>query len=1357
MVRNVNLSYDFINFFNPPSSRCLLVIILFILQISNRFEIVKCQYIVHFNGQGIVGNISFDAIASANQLVIEATLEDLTTNSTTTQIIGSEEQLIQFEWSIHKNILSPSSIIKGSCLDNDDELGANIKIYNLNEDKLIVLNRVNSWTLVLDKFLESHHVKSLGSLIWGRSLVVKFHRKKTQNGGFETTVSESRASPGSSHKSVLAPAGSKPPTQSFNPIRSSVALKPHLNGVTAAPTATPTKPVFAPRPKPQISAKFKPNPTGTGNGAENRNQSNVLMAKLSLKAESLVLDQNEGGINLSDNNSTSNGTGIGMKPTEQSAQLENAKSLSKPISQQVNNTDHKSDEKIQKEISNLYGPLRLCGNIIDTRDVKTAEAVFESSIAGRVTLRGNEDGLTLILVNLYHLKSKLTSRFEWKILASDILDDQLHDEKCKHLHILFNPNNLDEKDCTRDDTSKCPMGDLTKKHGQIAIAGQAKSGKQSFYDINLPLSALEGSRSLYLAIYDQQQSIANQSAINNGMIRSSIVSCARIRPLGHRLVEAQFSMEGVRGSIKIQQRYLGEPATISYDLFGLEGNIKHINVRSLPLGPRTSSDNSNLCSSLGRIYDPYKSGKNQLKKFEGSSTTIDRLPVGALSAKFGELSVLDAEYEDHYKGEFRDLSIQLFGPNTIVGRSIAINKNNNDEPWVCANLDHNANVGLNYAVANFYYPVVGRVLFQQLAHEPHSETGVLVDVYNPNGDQKFSEGHNWLIHVKESMADFYNWSERCQSVGDIFDPLQAGTTSNELYSKQCLSSLQAANEMGMRCKLGDTSLKSGLKLSLAQSQLDKTRLYYTDNFLPLSGPNSIIARSVVIYDENSPTQRGNRLACSTIKSIHPLKASVRSWTSGPSIPSNVRGAIQFEQALESKPTQVKMDLSGFNGNVENYAIHSVWTMDDKEFPCSNDSLYDIYDPYDNENSLKLPPSAHYGALATDDRVKVGDLSRKYGTFEGQQGITKQVYDLNAPLFAPKSIIGRSIILRASVNDFRWVCGNIELDYDKGDARQLIGLASFDEPRSKISGFVRFFQLEYKDSSLSDTYMQIDLRLQSPSSSDRDAVMNPQHELEVSVGHNWAVFVNQVGEDAFIGADDVRCIAAGFKWNPYLAQDSQEFYPSSCNPSSQQACAMGDLGMRHGPLTLGPNHRKTLSDSNLPLVGNYSIMGRSLVIFDAKKPNVKLACANIYPDQHLITNVVIKRTPSFTVARFVEQMRTLLGAAEWLMIPDLRATKSIAGGECVQMTIHFYGQRAHQIQSELNNLIAIGTVRKSTRFGYAEKISTHFKLCRISETKLTSGTVGKVEMIRQIDTSYCILLIVISLASLMINMRIIWND
>lgn len=955
-----------------------------------------------------------------------------------------------------------------------------------------------------------------------------------------------------------------------------------------------------------------------------------------------------------------------------------------------------------KRIVKLYGNVIVCGNIIDVRHVKTAQAVFESQVAGKVTIRGNEDDVTLIAANLYHIRSKVTTRHDWKIMASDILDNRREDERCRYLQLVFDPNNLGSSElatqsCGRNNTEKCRMGDLGQKHGQIQVAGQGRTARAQLVDLNLPLSALEGSRALFLVIFEAAPKIGA-----NGLsaAKQNILSCATISTVNTKRVEANFNMDGVRGSIKFSQRYPSEPTSVSYDLFGLEGNVKHLLIHELPVATRTDSDNKRLCSNLG-------------PKFGQTAN---------LTGRHGELAVIDSDYEDHYMGDWVDLSLQLFGPQTIVGRSVVLKKNNGDS-WVCATLEL-VDEAISYAVAKFHYPLVGKISFAQPVNDPYAPTGVLIELYNPNGE-KDTEGHNWLIHVKPAMADFYNWSQRCDSAGDVFDPiLSSAGLNSEAYSRQCLSGL--LNEP-LRCRLGDTSLKSNLKLALPTSPTNRLRYYYTDPYLPLSGTNSIIGKSVVIYDEFAPTQRGNRLACSTIHSIHSLKATVRAWDSGPSIPSNVRGLIVFEQEAEDKHTRAKLDLTGFNGNVDNYAIHQVWMTDDREFPCSNDSLYDIYDPFKTEQSFSLSPAAHYGASATVDRVKVGDLSRKHGSLESLQSVQKYYRDNNLPLFAPNSIIGRSIVLRAAVNDFRWVCGNIELDYDKGVSRELIGIASFDEPRSKVAGYVRFYQLEHKDGSLSDTFVQVDLKLQSSkaaSSYGAEISAVSSEPQQSSEGHNWAIFVNQVGEDAFISADEVRCIAAGFKWNPYLARDSLETYmTSSCTPVEPDGCAMGDLGQRHGALNLGPNSRRTISDSNLPLVGNYSIMGRSLVIFDNKRPNVKLACANILPDIHLKSNVVIKQTPSFTVARFIEQMRYLLDATEWLMVPELRATKPVANGECVQMTIHFYGQRAHQMQIELNNLITLGTVRRSTRTGM-DKISTHYRMCRAGQSQLMTGAASE---------------------------------
>lgn len=43
--------------------------------------------------------------------------------------------------------------------------------------------------------------------------------------------------------------------------------------------------------------------------------------------------------------------------------------------------------------------------------------------------------------------------------------------------------------------------------------------------------------------------------------------------------------------------------------------------------------------------------------------------------------------------------------------------------------------------------------------------------------------------------------------------------------------------------------------------VEKSRNFFIDPNLPLTGPHSIVGKSLVIYDENGPKARGNRLAC----------------------------------------------------------------------------------------------------------------------------------------------------------------------------------------------------------------------------------------------------------------------------------------------------------------------------------------------------------------------------------------------------------------------------------------------------------------------------------------------------------------
>jgi hypothetical protein len=89
--------------------------------------------------------------------------------------------------------------------------------------------------------------------------------------------------------------------------------------------------------------------------------------------------------------------------------------------------------------------------------------------------------------------------------------------------------------------------------------------------------------------------------------------------------------------------------------------------------------------------------------------------------------------------------------------------------------------------------------------------------------------HNWHVHVNEHGKDFYNWSKRCESAGEHFNPFNVGL--GRTYNNLC------NNENHFRCEVGDLTSKSK-KLTIAayKGSVDN-KLFYTDTLLPLSGPN----------------------------------------------------------------------------------------------------------------------------------------------------------------------------------------------------------------------------------------------------------------------------------------------------------------------------------------------------------------------------------------------------------------------------------------------------------------------------------------------------------------------------------------
>ncbi|RWS08541.1 uncharacterized protein B4U79_07981 [Dinothrombium tinctorium] len=911
---------------------------------------------------------------------------------------------------------------------------------------------------------------------------------------------------------------------------------------------------------------------------------------------------------------------------------------------------------------NLSVAEETCSNVFDSGEVRTAEAVFTSPLAGNVIFRENERMETIIFSNLFYVGDdyRSASRHDWKILVTDISDPR-RSKKCDYLDIIFDPNSSDDKLCSQTNHSHCKVGDLTRKHGTIAVgATNSRYSKQFFVDTNLPLSAIEGTRKMYLVLYDK----------NNA---NRVMTCAEIFLVERREVKALIDMFGVKGHFIFSQRYRMDPTVVNIELKNLNGRAKFYHIHEFPLPPRRLKE-ENLCSDIavGGHFNPY--GINVSLSPPPGIGTNDKYEVGDLSGKFGTLSDGRNHSDVHV-----DMNLPLFGPNTIIGRSMVLHKPNK-ERWICATIGYAAPTIT--AVATFVYPIVGEVVFRQEKDKPWSETTVLVDLSYADGSVNDTENHAWHVHVNEPSRDFYGWSKRCESAGGHFNPFNVGLTK---YSK-------CNNENPYRCEVGDLTSKSKRIKIAAYKGSTKNRHFYTDVLLPLSGPYSIVGRSLVVHDDFANKVRGNRMACAPIRVVHPLMATVREWKVGTGDSSNITGSMIFSQPTEYDETTTKIELQGLNRLAGGFDVHEVWVPQDKEFPCSADAVYDHFNPF--AVSSDVGPSPKVGS---SDQYEVGDLSGKYGSLEGKLSLRGEFVDSNLALHGANSIVSRSIVIHKKEKRFRWVCGTVKIEAKKGEAREIVALASFDDSRHLVSGYIRFRQYEYKDGSTSNTWLEVDLKHAG------------FHNKNITFGHNWAVYVTQVGEDAFSSAEKVRCLASGYRWNPYLVDSKNEIYKKDCNKVNPLRCEMGDLSGKHGPLVIGQK-RFVYTDVNLPLVGNYSILGRSVVLFSKNGGDVKLACTNIKPDIHIVSNVAVRKYPTFTVSKFMETMRTLLNTTDFLVSNDIQNSREILDGECLQLKVHFYGAEAYRLQIEFGNLINLGSVQRQDRFG-THTISTYYQPCR----------------------------------------------
>lgn len=803
--------------------------------------------------------------------------------------------------------------------------------------------------------------------------------------------------------------------------------------------------------------------------------------------------------------------------------------------------------------------LTVCATVESDEDYITAFAHFPANIGGTMIFRqraSDSSADTAIYYELFHTnENKPAGAIKWQInngvVAMDINAHTAIENRCgTSIGELYNPTSSSGSGCATNSHVSCKVGDLSGKHGDITFNMDGKT-YGFFPDLNLPLS---GTNSV----------IGKTIVFKNG---DKNYACANVVEYPAMSAVSKFSNDGVKGFISFSQKSPFDITTIRVNLQNLDNRGGGYHVHNWPV-PQKIQQTDMVCSpeDVSGHLNPFNVDINSPSYPAAATGTPDQYEIGDISGKFGMLSGMSS-----YNFTYHDPNLPLFGMNSIIGRSMVIHKDLSGGPrWICSTI--RASVSMTTAVAKFKYPAIGYMVLRQVSNTWYAETQIYMELNYGTESNIQTNNHDWLIYQSPMGDDMLAQTGRCSSCGDRYNPYNVSSDGD--YSTACNPSNQ------FRCELGDLSGKHG-QISIRSATGGTQKYFFSDMQLPLSGPQSIIGRSVVIHDANSG--RGRR-SCANIYEKATRTAAVTSWVSPDSL-ARVTGSVQFSQDCTdtlSGMSQVQVELTGLNGLAGGYHVHLYPTGGETVAQASRCLSADV-------GGHLNPFSADYpykgSTKGTDDMYEIGDLSGKFSMLTGSSFSADEL-DMNLPMEGPLSIVGRSVVIhKDDVNASRWVCGNIE-ETTPG-ATKLEAVAIFDPKNTGIQGTIHITQYRYSNGDMSDTYFVVDVKYLNDT---------------VTLGHNWHVHIHP------ITAGD--CMSAGDHYNPFMV-DMGSNYKTECDIKNPLRCELGDQSSKMGQYDIGSG-KKFYTDVNANVEGEFAVAKRSIVIHSTEGGQPRIACADIVP-------------------------------------------------------------------------------------------------------------------------------------------------
>jgi len=321
--------------------------------------------------------------------------------------------------------------------------------------------------------------------------------------------------------------------------------------------------------------------------------------------------------------------------------------------------------------------------------------------------------------------------------------------------------------------------------------------------------------------------------------------------------------------------------------------------------------------------------------------------------------------------------------------------------------------------------------------------------------------------------------------------------------------------------------------------------------------------------------------------------------------------------------------------------------------CGSDALGDVYNPDDANASP---------ATCVGRECAIGDVCGRMGAhmIGSVHGKTYAFVDRNLPLTGTRSVVGRTLAvwigdrgdaLGFSSGKVPYVCAVIE-DGDSA-GKVITARATLGTALGKISGVVTFRQ-PANDAS-ADTGVAVRL-------------VNRAQGETATTNYRWAIYSGSAGSLN-------SCAGVGEVYNP---RDRGSCVEEGRTSALAEDCPVGQIFTRQKDL-VSPSVAQ-FTDSNLPLSGSGSIVGKALVLLD--EHGEKILCSDI-------------KTVSSSGLPHLNTSRVSIGAQVGILTGILVVALAI---------LHHIG-RAHDLKMSLSSCFGMFKARSSRGFA---RLSEEFR-------------------------------------------------